>query len=104
MLIDQVKIVDYEPFKIKLTLVDKNNLKLIDKIKKELLILTGNNWTIDLSNDDKGLSSVTEKQNLEKEKIIELAKENKIIKPLIKEFPDVKIIDVNEESKDITKD
>ena len=97
MLIDQVKIVSYKPYEVKLILVEKNNLNLLNKIKKELLLLTGSNWTLDILNDEKGYTSVTENKNNEKQKIIQRASENKLVKPFLKEFPEAKIIEVNKE-------
>ena len=97
MLIDQVKIVNYKPYEIKLILVEEDNLNLLNKIKKELLLLTGSNWTLDILNDQKGYTSVTENKNNEKQKIIQRASENKLVKPFLKEFPEAKIIEVNKE-------
>ena len=97
MLIDQVKIVNYKPYEVKLILVEKDNLNLLNKIKKELLLLTGSNWTLDILNDEKGYTSVTENKNNEKQKIIQRASENKLVKPFLKEFPEAKIIEVNKE-------
>ena len=97
MLIDQVKIVSYKPYEVKLILVEKDNLNLLNKIKKELLLLTGFNWTLDILNDEKGYTSVTENKNNEKQKIIQRASENKLVKPFLKEFPEAKIIEVNKE-------
>ncbi len=97
MLIDQVKIVSYKPYEVKLILVEKDNLNLLNKIKKELLLLTGSNWTLDILNDEKGYISVTENKNNEKQKIIQRASENKLVKPFLKEFPEAKIIEVNKE-------
>ena len=97
MLIDQVKIVSYKPYEVKLILVEKDNLNLLNKIKKELLLLTGSNWTLDILNDEKGYTSVTENKNNEKQKIIQRASENKLVKPFLKEFPEAKIIEVNKE-------
>ena len=97
MLIDQVKIVSYKPYEVKLILVEKDNLNLLNKIKKELLLLTGSNWTLDILNDEKGYTSVTENKKNEKQKIIQRASENKLVKPFLKEFPEAKIIEVNKE-------
>lgn len=97
MLIDQVKLVSYKPYEVKLILVEKDNLNLLNKIKKELLLLTGSNWTLDILNDEKGYTSVTENKNNEKQKIIQRASENKLVKPFLKEFPEAKIIEVNKE-------
>ena len=97
MLIDQVKIVSYKPYEVKLILVEKDNLNLLNKIKKELLLLTGSNWTLDILNDEKGYTSVTENKNNEKQKIIQRASENKLVKPFLNEFPEAKIIEVNKE-------
>ena len=97
MLIDQVKIVSYKPYEVKLILVEKDNLNLLNKIKKELLLLTGSNWTLDILNDEKGYISVTENKNNEKQKIIQRASENKLVKPFLNEFPEAKIIEVNKE-------
>ena len=97
MLIDQVKLVSYKPYEVKLILVEKDNLNLLNKIKKELLLLTGSNWTLDILNDEKGYTSVTENKKNEKQKIIQRASENKLVKPFLKEFPEAKIIEVNKE-------
>ncbi len=97
MLIDQVKIVSYKPYEVKLILVEKDNLNLLNKIKKELLLLTGSNWTLDILNDEKGYTSVTENKKNEKQKIIQRASENKLVKPFLKEFKEAKIIEVNKE-------
>ena len=40
---------------------------------------------------------MTENKNNEKQKIIQRASENKLVKPFLKEFPEAKIIEVNKE-------
>ena len=94
ILIDQIKIAEYIPFKIKLSLVDENNKDLVTVLKKELYNLTSVNWSVEVLENKEEYVSVTEKDNLEKNIIIEDAKRDTTIKSFLDEFPDAKVIEV----------
>ncbi len=104
ILIDQIKVVEYIPFKIKLSLVDEDNIDIVNVIKKELFNLTSNNWTIEVLENKKEYISVSEKDNLEKNIIIEDAKKDKTIKSFLDEFPDAKVIEVRKDHLERTEE
>ena len=101
ILVDQVKMVDYKPLNIKLSLVNDKNLDLVVKIRKELLNLTSKKWIIEVLENDVENLSVTEKHNLQEKELIENSKQNKLVKSFLDEFPDAEIIKVD---NDVYKD
>ena len=80
-----------------MSLVDEDNIDIVNVIKKELFNLTSNNWTIEVLENKKEYISVSEKDNLEKNIIIEDAKKDKTIKSFLDEFPDAKVIEVRKD-------
>ena len=101
ILVDQVKIVDYKPLNMKLSLVNDKNLDLVIKIRKELFNLTSNKWIIEVLKDNVENFTTTEKHELKKKELIENSKENKLVKSFLEEFPEAEIVEVNKDKEDI---
>ena len=104
ILVDQVKIVEYKPYNIKMSLIDNSNIDIINKIKKELFDITSKHWVIKLLEDKNEYTSVSEKDKIYNQKLINEAKKNKLVDSFFKEFPDAEIVKVSKEKGDINKD
>ena len=104
ILVDQVKIVEYKPYNIRLSLVDDLNTDIINKIKKDLFNITSKHWVIELLKDKNEYVSVSEKNKIVNQELINEAKKNKLVDSFIKEFPDAEIVKVSKEKNNINKD
>ena len=94
ILIDQIRVIEYEPYNIKVNFVKENYQTFLDKIKKSLQNLTNKNWRIEVIDDDKEFASVTEKNEIKKEDKKNKIKENIIVKSILDEFPESEILEV----------
>ena len=99
-----MKIVEYKPYNIKMSLIDNSNIDIINKIKKELFDITSKHWVIKLLEDKNEYTSVSEKDKIYNQKLINEAKKNKLVDSFFKEFPDAEIVKVSKEKGDINKD
>ena len=98
ILIDQIQVIDYKPYYIKLSFVLKNYNDILEKIKKSLLLLTKKNWSIEVIEKNNSYKSITEKLENENEEIKNEIKNNILVKSIIDEFPDSKIIEIKKQS------
>ena len=57
-LVDNINIIEYIPYSIKLSFVLKNNDNLLKKIRKKLLAITNNNWKIEVLENKKTYNSI----------------------------------------------
>ena len=72
----------------------ENYQTFLDKMKKSLQNLTNKNWRIEVIDDDKEFTSVTEKNEIKKEDKKNKIKENIIVKSIFDEFPELEILDI----------
>ena len=93
-LIDQIRVIEYEPYSIKVNFVKENYQTFLDKMKKSLQNLTNKNWRIEVIDDDKEFTSVTEKNEIKKEDKKNKIKENIIVKSIFDEFPGSEILEI----------
>ena len=93
-LIDQIRVIEYEPYSIKVNFVKENYQTFLDKMKKSLQNLTNKNWIIEVIDDDKEFTSVTEKNEIKKEDKKNKIKENIIVKSIFDEFPESEILEI----------
>ena len=93
-LIDQIRVIEYEPYSIKVNFVKENYQTFLDKMKKSLQNLTNKNWIIEVIDDDKEFTSVTEKNEIKKEDKKKKIKENIIVKSIFDEFPGSEILEI----------
>ena len=93
-LIDQIRVIEYEPYSIKVNFVKENYQTFLDKMKKSLQNLTNKNWRIEVIDDDKEFTSVTEKNEIKKEDKKNKIKENIIVKSIFDEFPESEILEI----------
>ena len=93
-LIDQIRVIEYEPYSIKVNFVKENYQTFLDKMKKSLQNLTNKNWRIEVIDDDDKSTSVTEKNEIKKEDKKNKIKENIIVKSILDEFPESEILEV----------
>ena len=94
ILIDQIRVIEYEPYCIKVNFVKENYQTFLDKIKKSLQNLTNKNWRIEVIDDDDESTSVTEKNEIKKEDKKNKIKENIIVKSIFDEFPESEILEI----------
>ena len=94
MLIDNINVIQYKPYYIKLSFVLKNYGSLLEKIKKSLFLITKNHWKIEVLENDKTYDSISEKIKSEDNELKNKIKDNIILKTIIEEFPDSEIIEV----------
>ena len=94
VLIDNINVIEYKPFYIKLSFVLKNNENLLEKIRKSLLVITKNNWKIEVVENKKTYNSIAEKIEVEENEIKNKIKDNILVKSIIDEFPDSEVIEV----------
>ena len=94
LLIDQIRVIEYEPYYIKANFVKENYQIFLEDIKKSLLNLTKKNWKIEVIVSDNEYSSVTEQYETQKEDKKNKIKESVIVKSILKEFPESEIIEV----------
>ena len=93
-LIDNINVIQYKPYYIKLSFVLKNYGSLLEKIKKTLFLITKNHWKIEVLENDKTYDSISEKIKSEDNELKNKIKDNIIVKTIIEEFPDSEIIEV----------
>ena len=93
-LIDNINVIQYKPYYIKLSFVLKNYGSLLEKIKKSLFLITKNHWKIEVLENDKTYDSISEKIKSEDNELKNKIKDNIIVKTIIEEFPDSEIIEV----------
>ena len=93
-LIDQIRVIEYEPYSIKVNFVKENYQTFLDKMKKSLQNLTNKNWIIEVIDDDEEVTSVTEKNEIKKEDKKNKIKENIIVKSIFDEFPESEILEI----------
>ena len=93
-LIDQIRVIEYEPYSIKVNFVKENYQTFLDKMKKSLQNLTNKNWRIEVIDDYEEFTSVTEKNEIKKEDKKNKIKENIIVKSIFDEFPESEILDI----------
>jgi PHD/YefM family antitoxin component YafN of YafNO toxin-antitoxin module len=94
MLVDNINIIEYKPYYIKLSFVLKNYDNLLEKIRKELLAITNNNWKIEVVENKNTYNSISEKIEIEESEIKNKIKDNILVKSIMDEFPDSEIIEV----------
>ena len=93
-LVDNINIIEYIPYSIKLSFVLKNNDNLLKKIRKKLLAITNNNWKIEVLENKKTYNSISEKIKIEDNELKNNIKDNTLVKSIMDEFPDSEIIEV----------
>ena len=93
-LIDNINVIQYKPYYIKLSFVLKNYGSLLEKIKKSLFLITKNHWKIEVVENEKTYDSISEKIENEDNELKNKIKDNIIVKTIIEEFPDSEIIEV----------
>ena len=93
-LIDQIRVIEYEPYSIKVNFVKENYQTFLDKMKKSLQNLTNKNWRIEVIDDYEEVRSVTEKNEIKKEDKKNKIKENIIVKSIFDEFPESEILEI----------
>ena len=94
VLIDQIRVIEYEPYSIKVNFVKENYQTFLDKMKKSLQNLTNKNWRIEVIDDDDKSTSVKEKNEIKKEDKKNKIKENIIVKSIFDEFPGSEILEI----------
>jgi len=94
MLVDNINVIEYKPYYIKLSFFLINHDNLLEKIRKELLAVTSSNWQIEVIENKNTYSSITEKIEIEKNEIKNKIKDNILVKSIMDEFPDSEIIEV----------
>jgi len=103
ILIDQIRVIEYKPYDIKINFVKENYQNFLDKIKTSLLNLTNKNWKIEVIAGDVKSTSVTEKDEINKKNKKNKIKENIIVQSILDEFPESEILEVkslNDNKKD----
>ena len=93
-LVDNINVIEYIPYSIKLSFVLKNNDNLLKKIRKKLLAITNNNWKIEVLENKKTYNSISEKIKIENKELKNNIKDNILVKSIMDEFPDSEIIEV----------
>ena len=93
-LVDNINIIEYIPYSIKLSFFLKNNDNLLEKIRKKLLAITNNNWKIEVLENKKTYNSISEKIKIENNELKNNIKDNILVKSIMDEFPDSEIIEV----------
>jgi DNA polymerase-3 subunit gamma/tau len=91
-----VKLVSFNRGKIDISFNEKLNKNFIKNLTEKLLSWTGERWIISLSKNN-NVKSIYEKNQEEKNIMIEEFKKSKVAKDIQKVFPDAKLIDLTEE-------
>ena len=94
ILLDQIRVIEYEPYSIKVNFVKEDYQTFFDKIKKSLQSLTNKNWRIEVIDNDNESKSILEKNEIKKEDKKNKIKENIIVKSIFDEFPESEIIEI----------
>ena len=91
-----VKLVSFNRGKIDISFNEKLNINFIRNLTEKLLSWTGERWIISLSKNNNA-KSIYEKNQEDKNIMIEEFKKSKVAKDIQKAFPDAKLIDLIEE-------
>ena len=91
-----VKLVSFNRGKIDISFNEKLNKNFIKNLTEKLLSWTGERWIISLSKNSNA-KSIYEKNQEDKNNMIEEFKKSKIAQDIQKAFPDAKLIDLTEE-------
>ena len=94
ILIDQIRMVEYKPYNLKVSFVKKEYNDFLSTIKRTLLKLTKKNWKIEVLKEKNKANSITEKAEIEAENKKNKLKDNIIVKSILNEFPESEIIEV----------
>ena len=99
MLIDNIHVIEYKPYYIKLSFILKEYNDILEKIRKSLLVITKNHWRLEVIESTKTYNSVSEKREIEQGAIKNKIKDNLLVKSIMEEFPDSEIIEVKKINK-----
>jgi DNA polymerase III subunit gamma/tau len=99
MLIDNIHVIEYKPFYIKLSFILKEYNDILEKIRKSLLVITNNHWKLEVVENTKTYNSISEKIESEQNAIKNKIKDNLLVKSIMDEFPDSEIIEVKKINK-----
>ena len=91
-----VKLVSFNRGKIDISFNEKLNKNFIKNLAEKLLSWTGERWIISLSKNS-NVKSIFEKNQEDKNNMIEEFKKSKVAQDIQKAFPDSKLIDLTEE-------
>ena len=91
-----VKLVSFNTGKIDISFNEKLNKNFIKNLTEKLLSWTGERWIISLSKNSNA-KSIYEKNQEDKNNMIEEFKKSKVAQDIQKAFPDAKLIDLTEE-------
>ena len=91
-----VKLVSFNRGKIDISFNEKLNKNFIKNLTEKLLSWTGERWIISLSKNSNA-KSIFEKNQEDKNNMIEEFKKSKVAQDIQKAFPDAKLIDLAEE-------
>jgi DNA polymerase-3 subunit gamma/tau len=91
-----VKLVSFNRGKIDISFNEKLNKNFIKNLTEKLLSWTGERWIISLSKNSNA-KSIYEKNQEDKNNMIEEFKKSKVALDIQKAFPDAKLIDLTEE-------
>jgi len=91
-----VKLVSFDRGKIDISFNEKLNKNFIKNLTEKLLSWTGERWIISLSKNSNA-KSIYEKNQEDKNNMIEEFKKSKVAQDIQKAFPDAKLIDLTEE-------
>ena len=91
-----VKLVSFNRGKIDISFNEKLNKNFIKNLTEKLLSWTGERWIISLSKNSDA-KSIYEKNQEDKNNMIEEFKKSKVAQDIQKAFPDAKLIDLTEE-------
>ena len=91
-----VKLVSFNRGKIDISFNEKLNKNFIKNLTEKLLSWTGERWIISLSKNSNA-KSIYEKNQEDKNNMIEEFKRSKVAQDIQKAFPDAKLIDLTEE-------
>ena len=91
-----VKLVSFNRGKIDISFNEKLNKNFIKNLTEKLLSWTGERWIISLSKNNNA-KSIYEKNQEDKNNMIEEFKKSKVAQDIQKAFPDAKLIDLREE-------
>ena len=98
-----VKLVSFNRGKIDISFNEKLNKNFIKNLTEKLLSWTGERWIISFSKL-KGDISMREKKQKIKRSLMDEAKNSKIYKDVMKNFPDAELTDINLKGEDEPND
>jgi DNA polymerase-3 subunit gamma/tau len=94
LLIDNIRVIEYKPYYIKLSFVLKEYDDILKKIRKSLLALTKNNWRIEVVENEIKYNSISEKTEIDNNAVKNMIKDNLLVKSIIDGFENSKIIEI----------